>query len=119
MDVSKVVTALERPVIKVRMGQSNSEAKMDANVPGVAGKSEVPGLEQKTPPEAKSSSSESSTSATGPRTKRPHRSIEGGKELRCMDCGGFFGEIKLKGVIEESRFRCHRCKAWSHFAFSG
>lgn len=107
-----------RPAYEQCAGRFLNEAMMDTNVPSVAGKSEVPGLEQKTPPEAKSSSSESSTSATGPR-KRPHRSIEGGKELRCMDCGGFFGEIKLKGMIEESRFRCHRCKAWSHFSFSG
>lgn len=91
---------------------------MDAiNVP-IAGKTEVPGPELKTPPEAiKRSGAESSISVPGPR-KRPHRSIEGARELRCMECGGFFGEVKLKGVIEDSRFRCHRCKAWSSFVFS-
>lgn len=84
-----------------------------------AGKTEGPGPESKmTPPEANmNSGSEPSSSVPGPR-KRPHRSIDGARELRCMECGGFLAEVKVKGVMEDSRFRCHRCKAWSSFAFS-
>lgn len=89
----------------------------NTNVP-MAGKTEMPGPEPMTnAPEAKSSSGpESSASVPGPRFKRPRRSISGARELRCMECGGFLGEVK--GSIEASRFRCHRCKAWSSFAFT-
>jgi len=80
------------------------------------GKSEVPDPEsKKTPPEAKNSGPESSTSVPGPR-KRYNATVKGAKELRCLQCNGFIGEVK--GTVEWSRFLCHRCKSNSSFAFS-
>lgn len=91
---------------------------MDAKDVPMAGKTEMPGPEPvKNAPEAmRSSGPESSASVPGPRFKKTRRSIQGARELRCMECGGFLAEVK--GQVEASRFRCHRCKAWSSFAFT-
>ncbi len=81
-----------------------------------AGKTEVPGPEP-TPAKAKDSSgAESSSSVKVPR-KRFNVTIKGSRELRCMGCDGFIGEVK--GSVEKSRFVCRKCGQLNSFSFTG
>lgn len=107
----------ERPVEKARVkyeGPSFFEAEMENDEKtSDAGKTEEP-VSGTRPPEAKMSSENENASVPGPR-RRHYPAMPGARELRCMTCNGFIGEVK--GILDWSRFKCHRCKAMSSFAF--
>lgn len=113
-------TALKRPEA-ISIGSLPYEAPMmenDAMNASLAGKAEVHGPGPETPPEAQKSpgnGSESSSSAPGPR-KRFNVTIKGSKELRCMGCNGFIGEVV--GKVDKSRFLCHKCGMMNSFSFA-